>query len=219
VRNRIALVEDHGLIAHTLSAAMRARGGEVVVLDPAEVDDIVGAVASDPVDLVLLDLDLGPQGEATPLIRPLMDTGAHVLMVTGVSDPIRHARCVREGAVGVLSKSVSFDELTDAVEHVLDHGSLLPKPARDELLALLREEEVRDRTRLAPFEQLTPREAEVLGWLMQGLSVQQVAQEAYVSVATVRTQVRSILAKLQASSQVSAIARARDVGWVPPQER
>jgi two-component system, NarL family, nitrate/nitrite response regulator NarL len=216
---RIAMVEDHGLIAHTLSAALAARGVEVERVDPAETDDIVGAVVAENPDLVLLDLDLGPRGDATELIQPLVESGTRVLMVTGVDDPIRQAGCVRAGAVGVVSKSASFDELTASVERVLEVGTLLSKPERDEMLSTLRSHEAVQRERLGPFEQLTTREAEVLGLLMQGRGVKDVARESYVSVATVRTQVRSILAKLQAGSQVVAIARAREVGWVPPQER
>lgn len=216
---RIALVEDHGLIAHTLSAALGARGVEVERIDPAATDDIVGAVVAEKPDLVLLDLDLGAYGDATDLIPPLVASGTRVLMVTGVVDPVRQAGCVRAGAVGVVSKAASFDELTASVERVLESGTLLSKSERDEMLSTLRSHEAGERERLGPFEQLTAREAEVLGLLMQGRSVQDVARQSYVSVATVRTQVRSILAKLQASSQVVAIARARDVGWVPPQER
>jgi two-component system, NarL family, nitrate/nitrite response regulator NarL len=216
---RIVLVEDHGLIAHTLSAALGTRGVDVVRVDPNGVDDVVEAVVKQQPDLVLLDLDLGSRGDATSLIAPMVDAGPPVLMVTGVDDPFRQAACVRAGAVGVVSKSVSFEALTDAVEKVLERGTLLSKSERDQMLSTLRAHEASERERIGPFEQLTSREAEVLGLLMRGRSVQDVARDSYVSVATVRTQVRSILTKLGASSQVVAIAHAREVGWVPPQER
>ena len=216
---RIVLVEDHGLIAHTLSTALRARGTEVAIIDPAGGQGLVDAVGRHEAELVLLDLDLGPAGDATELIGPMTATGARVLMVTGVDEPMRHAACVRAGAVGVVSKGASFEELTAAVERVVETGTLLAKSERDALLARLREHEAALRERLAPFERLTPREAEVLGLLMQGRTVEEVARDSFVAVPTVRTQVRAILAKLDAVSQVAAVARAREVGWVPPQER
>jgi two-component system, NarL family, nitrate/nitrite response regulator NarL len=219
--SRIAVVEDHGLIAHTLSAALRARGHHIVQLDPVELDDdeLVAEVLRERAELALLDLDLGPRGDSLPLIPALTAVDVRVLMVTGISDRMRHAACVRAGALGVVSKSAGFDELTGSVEQVLSGGSLLERTERDQLLAELREHEATEQQRQAAFLRLTEREQEVLGLLMQGRSVDQVAEGFVVSVATVRTQVRSILTKLDASSQLVAIARAREAGWVPPQER
>ena len=219
--SRIAVIEDHGLIAHTLAAALQARGHEIVQLDPAEHDDhdLVAEVLRERAELALLDLDLGPRGDALPLIPSLNAVDVRVVMVTGISDRLRHAACVRAGALGVVSKSAGFHELTGAVEHALNGGSLLERVERDQLLAELREHETAEQQRLGPFLRLTAREAEVLGLLMQGRTVEQVATEFVVSVATVRTQVRSILTKLGVSSQLVAIARAREAGWVPPQER
>jgi two-component system, NarL family, nitrate/nitrite response regulator NarL len=219
--NRIAVVEDHGLIAHTLASALRARGHHIVQLDPAEREDhdLVAEVLRERAELALLDLDLGPRGDALPLIPALTAVDVRVLMVTGVSDRVRHAACVRAGALGVVSKSAGFDELTGAVEQALNGGSLLERAERDQLLAELREHEAAEQQRVAAFLRLTAREQEVLGLLMQGRSVDQVAEKFVVSVATVRSQVRSILTKLDAGSQLVAIARAREAGWVPPQER
>jgi two-component system, NarL family, nitrate/nitrite response regulator NarL len=219
VGDRIVIVEDHGLIAHTVATALRARGAEVEVLDPALIDDLVGSALADAPDLVLLDLDLGPKGDATSLVPSFVAAGTPVLMVTGVDDPVRHARCVQAGAVGVLPKAGSFDDLVAAIERVLDSGALLDRHGREELLAVLRDHEAEERERLRPFGSLTRREAEVLGALVRGQTVEAIAREAVVSVATVRSQVRAILTKLDASSQVVAIAKAREAGWVPPQER
>jgi two-component system, NarL family, nitrate/nitrite response regulator NarL len=217
--DRIVIVEDHGLIAHTVATALRARGAQVTVLDPALVDDLVGTVAGSEPDLLLLDLDLGPAGESVDLIPPLIEHGVRVVMVTGVDDPVRQARCVQAGALGVLSKSGAFDDLVKAIERVVEGDSLLDRHGREELLALLRAHD-RDRgAQLAPFEELTRREAEVLGQLIRGHAVDAIARDAVVSVATVRSQIRAILRKLDAPSQLVAVARAREVGWVPPQER
>ena len=62
---------------------------------------------------------------------------------------------------------------------------------------------------------LTPREGAVLGHLMKGHTVREIAIHSYVSEATVRTQVKSILSKLQVSSQIAAVGLAHRVGWRP----
>ncbi|MEX1162031.1 MAG: response regulator transcription factor [Nitriliruptor sp.] len=213
----MTIVEDHGLIAQTVAAALTARGTAVAVIDPAHTnDDLFDAVTATEPDLVLLDLDFGGGRTGLPLVEPLAAADVRVVMVTGVSDPVRRAECVAAGAIGVLSKSGSFDELVGAIERAVDQGTLLSPAERNDHLALLREHRDGERRRSAPFEALTQREAEVLGQLMHGRSVDEVARAAHVTVATVRTQVRAILTKLGVTSQLAATAKARDAGWDPP---
>ena len=215
----IVIVEDHGLIASTVATALRGEGIEVRVVRPQPGQDVVGSVLQAEPQLVLLDLDLGAAGDATPLVRPLVEAPATVLIVTGVRDPVRRARCIAEGAAGVVDKALGFDDLLAAIEAVGQDGNLLSEPERHAQLELVRRHDRAQREALAPFEQLTRREAEVLGELMAGHTVDQIAATAVVSVATVRTQVGSIREKLGVNSQVAAIGLAHEVGWEPPQER
>ena len=60
------------------------------------------------------------------------------------------------------------------------------------------------------------RESEVLGHLMKGRAVREIAGLSVVSEATVRTQVKSILAKLEVSSQLAAVGLAHEIGWQAP---
>ncbi len=64
-----------------------------------------------------------------------------------------------------------------------------------------------------PFAQLTPREQQVLLALMRGTSALEISKESYVSLPTVRSQIRSILLKLHVSSQLAAVALAYRSGW------
>jgi two-component system nitrate/nitrite response regulator NarL len=63
---------------------------------------------------------------------------------------------------------------------------------------------------------LTAAEAKILGALMLGLGAEEIARGHVVSVATVRTQIRQVLGKLGAKSQVAAVALAWQIGWSPP---
>lgn len=218
----ILIVEDHGLIAQTVASALRVKGRTVHTIDPVDTDvaaALAAAIAAEPTDLVLLDLDLGVGGDATELIAGVAATDTPVVMVTGVVDPVRLARCVEAGAVGIIDKGRSFDELLDVIDRVLADGTLLSSHDRQDHLATLRAHEHDEQQRLAPFAELSPREEEVLGELMHGYTVDQVAMRSVVSVATVRTQVRAVLHKLYVGSQVAAVSRARECGWIPPQER
>ncbi|MGH9104728.1 MAG: response regulator transcription factor [Acidimicrobiales bacterium] len=66
------------------------------------------------------------------------------------------------------------------------------------------------------LEQLTPRERHVLMALMRGATAREISKEAFVSLPTVRSQIRSILAKLGVSSQLGAVVLAYRNGWPQP---
>lgn len=76
-----------------------------------------------------------------------------------------------------------------------------------------------ERSVRAPFDRLSAREKQVLAALCVGRSVTQIAGDWVVSVPTVRTQVRAILTKLDAGSQLEAVAQAHRSGWYMPQQR
>ena len=68
----------------------------------------------------------------------------------------------------------------------------------------------------ARFDRLTMRESQVLGPLMQGHAVREVARQGNTAETTVRTQVKAILAKLEVSSQLAAVGLAYRIGWQAP---
>jgi DNA-binding NarL/FixJ family response regulator len=214
---KVLIVEDHALLAQSLALALKAEGFEVERCpeqDEAAILEIAGRLEP---DVVLLDLDIGGSlGTSLSLIPPLQGLGARVVMVTGVSDRARLAECIEAGAIGLISKSGSFEELIEGVKEAVELGSLISPYQRDELLAELRRQRAADRERMAAFDQLTKREAAVLAGLMDGQSAEQIANEAFVSLATVRSQIRSLLQKLHVNSQLSAVALARKAGWAPP---
>jgi two-component system nitrate/nitrite response regulator NarL len=212
---RVLLVEDHDLLADSLSAALSLEGYDVVRPPGLEPEVILGCAAEVQPHVVLLDLRLAEDRTAIPLIPALRDAGASVLMVTSERDKVALAECVEAGAIGLVHKSVPLEELIEAVNDVAQLRSRLSRAERDDLLQLLRDHRREDTARLAPFEQLTAREQEVLAGLMQGLSAEALAKRDFVSIATVRSQIRSILSKLGVGSQLAAVALARAADWKP----
>lgn len=216
---RLLLVEDHHLVAQALGAALRARGDQVEQVDPADfsrLEDLADHVVERGPDLVLLDLDLGELGAAERCIPRLVEADVRVLVLTGSRDPLRLARCVEGGALGILGKDEAFDDLVAGVDHAIEQGPLLTDDDRDAHLRLLRRHDEQRAQALRRFEELTPREGEVLQSLMAGRRVEDIARSDVVSVATVRSQVKSILRKLGVDSQLAAVAQAHQAGWEGP---
>lgn len=213
---RIVVVDDHGLLAQSLSFALRADGLQVEHCVDLSGEGILARVEAAEPDVVLLDLDIGGAlGTTLRLIPEMTGRGTNVVMLTGVTDRWRLAECVEAGAIGVISKSQPFDALVASVREAATTGSLLSPAQRDAYLSELRRHRATERERLRDFEELTPKEAQVLVALMDGLSADQIATRWVVSIATVRTQIRTMMLKLGVNSQLSAVALARTAGWPP----
>lgn len=210
---RVLLVEDHPLLAESLRICLDGAGHTTTVAPVDSRDTVLSAAGAARADVVLLDADLGPGiADPTSLVEPLTALGATVVVVSGTSDPVLVAAFVERGAAGFVHKGRSLDELQAAVVGALAGRPLLTEAERTALQTQL---DVARRQR-GPFERLTPREAHVLGDLMNGSSVADIAQAACVSEGTVRTQIRSILAKLGVNSQLAAVGAARRASWMPP---
>lgn len=216
---RILIVEDHDLLAQSLQLALRADGFTVELVTELTADGVLKQAHELRPEVVLLDLALGDDvGSSVPLIKPLRDLGASVVMVTGEEDRARLGECVEAGAIGIVAKSSSFDLLIEAVKEASELRSLLSPAERDELLAEMRRQHAEAERRLSAFSRLTNREQKVLAGLCEGKSAEQIAKEAFVSLATVRSQIHSLLQKLAVNSQIGAVAAARRAGWEPPEE-
>lgn len=210
---RIAIVDDHDLLAQSLALALQARGFAATPHGVTDLEQTLATVLASEPDVVLLDLQLGDAGHGLSLVRPLSASGACVLVVSGVTDECEIAATIEAGAVGFVSKSRPIDALLEAATRVAHGEAVMCDSERHRLLAALRSWRAEDAAMHAPFDSLTCREREVLHALVDGKSVTDIAESSFVSVATVRTQVRAILQKLEVGSQLEAVAVANRRGW------
>ena len=217
---RVLVVDDHALIAESVAAALRASGLEVALADLGSRDRLVDAVRTLPPDLVLLDLELGGAiGDGTTLVRPFVQAGARVLVMSAVTEPVRIGAALEQGAVGHVPKSASFIDLLKTALAAARGEEVTSAARRQHLLHLLRTTREREAAVHAPFERLTAREQQVLRAIADGRNVAQIAKEWYLSESTVRSQVRGILTKLGVGSQIEAVGLALKVGWLQPRRR
>jgi len=211
---RVIVVDDHALLAETLAAEVRHAGCEVLVVEAPSHAKVLTTAASFSADVVLLDLYLGRAvGTSVPLIRPLVAGGAEVIVLTGMTDEMLFAACIEAGASGVLSKATDVDRVLRAVIQAANHERVQPAVEREKLLEQLRGARREERARLERFGRLTGREGAVLAGLMDGRSAAEIADASFVSLATVRSQIRSVLQKLDVTSQLAAVAAAHHAGW------
>jgi two-component system nitrate/nitrite response regulator NarL len=210
---RVLVVEDHTLLAQSVAVALTIEGFDVFRPEHLDADAILAAAVAHRPGVVLLDLSLEDAVSALPLIPPLCDLGAAVVVVTGVTDRVRLAECVEAGALGIVGKHESFEALIAAVSEAAQLRALLSTGQREDLLQELRHHRADTTRRLEPFGRLTRREREVLRSLVDGESAEVIAKQSFVSVATVRSQIRSVLSKLGVNSQLAAVALATRGRW------
>ena len=214
---RIVVVDDHSLFSEALELTLAIEGYDVATIPlPPEgmsTEELLAAVLARRPRLVLLDLALGASGDGVNLVGPLASAGIDVVVLTAVRDRGRWGEAVRHGARKVLSKGSPLRESLGVVRR-LQHGlAVTTVDEREHLVRLFQEHRLQQHDLRRRFALLTAREAEVLGRLMDGTTVREIAGGWQVSEATVRTQVKAVLAKLEVSSQIAAVGLARQAGW------
>ena len=156
----------------------------------------------------------GSTATAPPPSRRSATGGIRTLVVSGSADRERIGLAFEAGAFGYHSKSDGFDQLVTktaaALASVRPLDELLRRELREELANTRR---VRCRRPRAVRPPDRPR-ADTLLALSTGLSVHAIATQWVVSEATVRSHVRGVLAKLDAPSQLAAVAMALRSGWL-----
>jgi two-component system nitrate/nitrite response regulator NarL len=218
-RFRVLILDDHVLFAESLELALTIEGYAVrriaVAADGRSPQALITSFHRTPPHVVLLDLDLGPWGDGVPLITPMTKAGINVVVVTASVDRLRWGECLHHGARTVLNKSRPLNDILAVVRRINQDLPVQDLDDRESLIALWRDGTREHRALHERLALLTPREETVLGELMRGHTVREIAASSVVSEATVRTQVRSILAKLEVSSQLSAVGVANEAAWRP----
>jgi two-component system, NarL family, nitrate/nitrite response regulator NarL len=217
---RIVVVDDHALFTDALGLTLGIEGYDVraIALPPEGMStgELLTTVLAQRPRLVLLDLGLGASGDGVELVGPLASAGIDVVVLTAEPDRGRWGEAVRHGARKVLSKSAPLRESLGVVRRLQQGLAVTTVDEREHLVRLHREHRLQLQERRRRLGLLTQREGGVLGELMEGRAVREIAAAWGVSEATVRTQVKSVLAKLEVSSQLAAVGLARESGWSAP---
>ncbi|MBV8934078.1 MAG: response regulator transcription factor [Kutzneria sp.] len=201
----VLIIDDHAIVAISLALALKAEGLEASRCPVDTLDGVLAEAGRLPAGLALVDLELTDGARGADLVGPLRAQGWQVLVLTGTTDRTKIADAVAAGALGWVSKAAPFAELVKAVLSAARGQSVLAETERAELAELHR----RSRAEADLLSRLTARERAVLDRLAEGWRAARIAEESVVSLATVRSQIRSILAKLEVGSQLEAVALAR----------
>ncbi|ADB50078.1 response regulator [Conexibacter woesei] len=201
-RARVLIVDDHQLFR----AGVQAELGErvTVVGDAAGVEEAVEQIERLAPDVVLLDVHM-PGGGGVEVIRRAAPgrPGVRFLALSVSDAPDDVIAVIRAGARGYVTKTISADELVDAIERVADGDAVFsPRLAGFVLDAFAGGAPAPAvATADAELDQLTQREREVLRHIARGYLYKEVALRLGISAKTVEAHVSAVLRKLQLSNR------------------
>jgi DNA-binding NarL/FixJ family response regulator len=208
----VVLVDDQALVRDGLRLILELAGIDVLG-EAADGADGVCVVEQTRPDVVLMDLRM-PRMDGVEATRRLVAAGcpSRILVLTTFDGEEHAYAALRAGAAGYLLKDVGGERLVTAVEAAaLGEMPLAPAVVARLVASYVQRPPSGTRSRLAP---LSEREVEVLGLIGAGRSNPEIADDLFISVATVKTHVRHILAKLDLRDRAQAIVLAHECGLV-----
>jgi DNA-binding NarL/FixJ family response regulator len=210
---RILVVDDHRAFADALSAGLRACPDVQDVRIAASLSEARRDAMADEIDVAIVDVRLG-DGSGIDLVRELARIAPAIrpVVVTAFPDSVTGAAAVLAGAYGFMGKDVAFEQLVETVRGAGRGESWFPPALLTSILRVLRNHrEIHER-----LSGLSPREYEVLLLMVGGYDRTDIARTLYLSVNTVRSHVKNILAKLDVHSSLEAVSLALQAGVRPP---
>jgi DNA-binding NarL/FixJ family response regulator len=211
---RVLIADDQGLVREGLATLLAAQDGIEVAATAADGQQAVALCDRHLPDVVLMDLRM-PQLDGVEATRQIRSghPQIEIVVLTTYADDASILGALQAGARGYLTKDAGAAEIARAVHAAAAGQTLLDPAVQQRLLAAAadgRPEPPRHPASLP--DELTPREAEVLGLIAAGLSNAEIAARLVISEATVKTHVNHVFAKTGARDRAQAVHYAYQHG-------
>jgi DNA-binding NarL/FixJ family response regulator len=200
---RVLVVEDHHVVRQGLVALLKVVDGVEVVGEAADGVEAITQFRKHLPNVTLIDLRLPRMGGVDVIQRLRMETPqARFIVLTTYDGDEDIYRALQAGAKGYLLKGMTGEELMDAIRSVDAGKSRIPSPVAERLAERM------------SGPSLTGRETEVLQLIVGGNSNKEIAAALFISEATVKTHINSLLSKLGVTDRTQAATTALQRGIV-----
>ena len=207
---RVLLVDDHEMVRLGVSSYLSIQS-DVEVVGEAEngEDGYEKAMALRP-DVILMDLVMEVMDGIESTKKILKEwPEARILIVTSFIDDEKVYPTIEAGASGYLLKTSTAHEIANAIRKTYNGERVLEPEVTTKMM-----EQLSNRNRHILHEELTNREQEILLLIAQGMSNQEIADELFITLKTVKTHVSNILAKLEVEDRTQAAIYAFKHGLI-----
>lgn len=214
---RILLADDQPMLLSALSTILNTQPDIEVVATAANGQEAIEQAKNHDIDVAVLDIRM-PVLDGISAARQIMPLGPKVIMLTTFDDDALVQEAIEAGVHGFLLKDAEPEALADAVRTVARGESVLSSGVTGRVLEWVRGG-VDKQNALSDFERqamslLTGRELEVLAEIAGGATNAEIAQHLFIAESTVKTHVKSLLAKLGARDRVALVLVAQRAGVV-----
>ncbi|PWH14666.1 MAG: DNA-binding response regulator [Anaerolineae bacterium] len=210
---RIVVVDDHALFRSGLISLLSEMGEFQVVGEAANGREALDVVRQTKPDIVLMDVNMPVMGGVETVRALKGHESCRIIMLTISKSDEDLLSAISAGADGYILKNASPEDLRKAIDQVhRGLGVLSPEVTKQVMSAVA--------SGKTPQQEigLSAREIEVLSCLARGLTTAQISNELFISENTVKTHVRHILEKLEASNRVEATRKAVQLGLISAAE-
>ena len=210
---RVLLVDDHEVFVDALALCLADYPDIVVQGSATGVSQALRRLQELECDVLVLDLALaGEDGLVVAREALAADPTLGIVIATGAEAGDQIVEAVQLGVRGWVAKTETADALVDAIRGVARGETRIPADLLAGVLVSLSRGQHTTMEHVQGIRELTGRELEVLGCLVEGMSRTEIGTLLHVSPNTVRTHVQSILHKLKVHSALAAVAIARRAG-------
>ncbi len=209
---RVLIADDHTLVREGLRALLQGEGGFEVIAEASTGHEAIERALEMRPDVILMDIGM-PKLDGLEATRRIVKAspGIRVLVLTVHETEDYFFRALEAGAQGFLVKDAASTELIAAVRAVHQGGMFLYPPLAKRLVEdyLGRVSSGEERS---TYEELTPREREILKLIGEGLTNQEIASHLSLSINTVQTHRSRIMDKLNLHSRAQLMKYAVRMG-------
>ena len=200
----VIIMDEHPIVRMSIEVLLQKNKNIDVVMKTDDSREVVNYIRSNPVDLVILDIEL-PSIDGFTLLKRIKSIQAdtRILFLSSKSERFYAGRAIQAGANGFFSKRKEQEDIYHAVEMLLAGYSFFPSETLELISNPGSSSGVTDDT------PLSNREITVLRYLANGLSNKEIAEQLLLSNKTISAHKSNIFSKLHVSSIVELIDYAR----------
>ncbi len=192
---KIAIADDHQMFIDGIKSLLKGNKNMLVSLEATNGEQLLSLLKEQQTEVILMDVNMPVMDgiEATKQVKKLFPE-IKVIMLTMFSSKDYIEKLLRAGANGYILKNTGKEELTTAIEKVMQGESYFSKEVTERIMEGLQGKKAENNPHMV---ELTEREKDVLRLIVQELTSHEIADKLFISFHTVETHRKNLISKLQ----------------------